>query len=575
MLAGATLFGRSGSGIAVNLPLTSSLAGKVAGGLTYTRAFGQLALAASGELTSWGAELPAFPATFELLRSCVAIGDSLTFNGVYLSTLAARFGIPSITNKGVGGNTLTQMQARFATDVVDLAPRMTIIMGGINDIITAGASPVSTMTAKTLTMIAQAQSAGIFVVMGCMGPFGGNAAWSEARQGWHSEYNTWLKSYCAANDIPVFDTYEILREPEANTIKAAWDSGDGLHPNTDGYTNLASGMQPVIAGISDATAIMLEPESINKLTCYGASPTDLTGVAKSGNTSAQLSVVDDAAELTLSGLSLICTSGMVFKLDNSLGGAGDAYAIFTATVGNLEPHSLSVYARTSPISGANALRLLYDDAGSQSTFTPVSSTYRRYSIENKVPSQTYRKMGIAANIGTIVYFVLPQLEEIPFTTSPIPTAGAAATRAATVPSFSTAGLRTINISGKFTWTPSAASQGVRWLWGSYLDANNYVGVLHDGTNLIFRKRIAGVNYDATKALTYAAGTAYNIGFRLSANGGSDIFINSVKGTANANAASIVYGTTIKLGQDGNGGSLQAGSIKDFKIYSRVLVDGSF
>ena len=64
-----------------------------------------------------------------------------------------------------------------------------------------------------------------------------------------------------------------------------------------------------------------------------------------------------------------------------------------------------------------------------------------------------------------------------------------------------------------------------YLWGSYVDANNSTSILHDGTNIIFRKRISGTNYDSTKALTYTAGTTYTV--KATASDSAGIMIGSV------------------------------------------------
>jgi len=455
MLAGATLFGRRGSGVAVNLPL-ASLAGKVAGGLTYTRASGQWHQDDAGVWQYVAANVPAFNSKGILLE-------------------------PPSTNKCTCYGVIpadSYAAAVTSGAVLVLGRKYEIVTRATTDFTTKGAANNAVGTQFVLT---------------------------------------------AACTLGAGDS---VKEVQFGVGTKSYHNGTSFVQN---HTNMTL----------------------------------------SGDTAAVLTTVDDTAALAAAGLSNLAASGKWYKIDNSAGAAA-AYVTIAGSAGNLNPHSRSLFYL---VDGAGCSVFMVADAASGMALNVIGAVTR--AIKDGYVSTSSGAFQISVVAGRTLRILLPQLEELPFTTSPMPTAGATATRAATVPSFNTAGLRTNNLSEKFTWTPAAASQGTRWLWGSYLDANNYVGVLHDGTSLIFRKRIAGVNYDATKALTYVAGTAYNIGFRLSANGGSDIFINSVKGTANSNAASIVYGTTIKLGQDGNGGSLQAGGIKDFRIYSRVLVDGSF
>jgi hypothetical protein len=107
------------------------------------------------------------------------------------------------------------------------------------------------------------------------------------------------------------------------------------------------------------------------------------------------------------------------------------------------------------------------------------------------------------------------------------------------------------------------------LWGTYVDASNYTAILHDATNLIFRKRIAGVNYDATIANAFTSGTTYKMAASWGASG-STIYLNGVSGTPHANTTAAQIAATMQFGADGN--SLQqpgAAVIKNY-IWQRQL-----
>ena len=164
------------------------------------------------------------------------------------------------------------------------------------------------------------------------------------------------------------------------------------------------------AGVREG--IVPEPQRTNKITACKNNPTNLTGVTKTGNASAVLSVVDDSAELVAAGLSHVCTNGMVYKLDNNRGGATNAYMVFTATTGNTNAHVVSAYVRSvgtvvrvrnSSTSGAS----VDPDGGyvrSNYVFTPVSSS---------------DQMWVACGLGGVIYVILPCLEEGAFVTSVI------------------------------------------------------------------------------------------------------------------------------------------------------------
>lgn len=164
--------------------------------------------------------------------------------------------------------------------------------------------------------------------------------------------------------------------------------------------------------------LLLEGPATNKCTCAKSNPQALTNISKSGDAAAVLSVVNDAAALAAAGLSAFGPN--VYKLDNSAGTAA-AYALPGASVGNTNAHSVSVYARGSQGS-------IFIDGSS--LFASISSpVYKRFFVNNDTPINNTRYVMISAAAGSIVYFILPDLEEGPVYTSPIPGGTGAITRA--------------------------------------------------------------------------------------------------------------------------------------------------
>lgn len=123
----------------------------------------------------------------------------------------------------------------------------------------------------------------------------------------------------------------------------------------------------------------------------------------------------------------------------------------------------------------------------------------------------------------------------------------------------------------FQFTPLHAPSGTIALGGSYVDANNYTQILHDATNLILRKRIGGVNKDATIALAFASGTTYKIAVRWGA-GGIQVAVNGVLGTADADATAAQLGTRWQWGSDGNGGQQAGAAFKEKRLWTKSLND---
>jgi len=180
--------------------------------------------------------------------------------------------------------------------------------------------------------------------------------------------------------------------------------------------------------------ILVEEARTNKGTSHNANPTEAAGfvgnpvnMSKSGDAAGILSVVDDAAALAAAGLSGACASGKVYKLDNTAG-AANAIASINGTVGNLNAHAFSCYARATAGSGS-----VGRSGSSVGAATFSSSAYARVSAV-LTPTATTEVLRVQALPGAVVYFILAQLEEGAFATSPIITTGAAGTRGVDLPS---------------------------------------------------------------------------------------------------------------------------------------------
>ncbi len=155
----------------------------------------------------------------------VFIGDSIT--QAWKPSVPALF-TNDVIDRGVSGETTSQMLTRFRTDVLDLHPAVVHIMGGTNDIHSA---PGTAMTRSNIeSMVELARAHHITVILGAVTPSafiqGAPDPEFAARVIW---LNAWLKDYAAKNGLIFVDYHTPLEGPDHGMRDG--QSNDGIHPN--------------------------------------------------------------------------------------------------------------------------------------------------------------------------------------------------------------------------------------------------------------------------------------------------------------------------------------------------------
>ncbi|GAA4005979.1 SGNH/GDSL hydrolase family protein [Sphingomonas humi] len=171
----------------------------------------------------------------------IFIGDSITE--------AWRPSVPDlftgdVLNRGVSGQTTTQMLARFRTDVIDLHPAVVQIMGGMNDI--HSASGMALTRSNIASMVELARAHGIIVILGAITPsnfFQGSPDLAPGPQ--IVRLNRWLQEYAAKNDLIFADYHGPLQNGTLGIRDGL--SNDGLHPNRNGFEPLTPLARKAIA----------------------------------------------------------------------------------------------------------------------------------------------------------------------------------------------------------------------------------------------------------------------------------------------------------------------------------------
>jgi lysophospholipase L1-like esterase len=195
-------------------------------------------------------------------RAIVALGDSIT-DGLHSTTdankrwpnrlaerLRSRKGGSNVAvlNAGISGNRLlhdtegTNASARLDRDVlVQSGARYLIVLEGINDIGFPESVAAEEIIAGQLQIIARAHAMGLKVYGGTLTPFKAflpGIYYTSEREAKRQAVNQWIRTAKAYDAVIDFD--KAIREPsDPATIRAAYDSGDHLHPNDTGYRAMA------------------------------------------------------------------------------------------------------------------------------------------------------------------------------------------------------------------------------------------------------------------------------------------------------------------------------------------------
>jgi lysophospholipase L1-like esterase len=149
-------------------------------------------------------------------------------------------------NRGISGQTTPQMLIRFRRDVIELKPKVVVILAGTNDI--AGNTGPTTLDAiednlKSMADLASAH--GIRVVFASVLPVS-DYEMRDAKPIVQTvrrppaqilALNQWLKDYAAANHHGYLDYFSAMVDDKGFLKDELSD--DGLHPNTQGYVVMA------------------------------------------------------------------------------------------------------------------------------------------------------------------------------------------------------------------------------------------------------------------------------------------------------------------------------------------------
>ena len=170
----------------------------------------------------------------------VFFGDSITD----IWPIADSFPGKPYVNRGIGGQTTSQMLVRFRQDVIDLQPKAVVILAGTNDI-AGNSGPISNedIEANLASLADLARANKIAVIFSSILPVHN---YTPQSQDFYAQrpmdrilaLNRWLKDYCATNNLIYLDYFSAVVDDKGLLRKELAD--DGLHPNAAGARKVAA-----------------------------------------------------------------------------------------------------------------------------------------------------------------------------------------------------------------------------------------------------------------------------------------------------------------------------------------------
>jgi lysophospholipase L1-like esterase len=167
-------------------------------------------------------------------KRVVFMGNSITDG--WVRTSPGFFDGRPYIGRGIGGQTTPQMLVRFRADVINLKPKVVLILAGTNDIAgNSGPSTLEMIQDNLASMADLATANGIKVILCSILP-AYDYPWKPGLKPYEKilVMNKWIQAYAAKKGFIYLDYYSPMVDSRPG-LKAEYSS-DGVHPNKLGYS---------------------------------------------------------------------------------------------------------------------------------------------------------------------------------------------------------------------------------------------------------------------------------------------------------------------------------------------------
>lgn len=209
-----------------------------------------------GQVCRYAADNAALPPATK--RRVIFFGDSIT--ELWIKRDPTLFQ-NDVLDRGISGETTSQMLVRFRQDVIDLHPAVVQILAGTNDIAgNTGPTTLAQIQGNIQTMAELAKAHGITVMLASIPP--------SLKYNWQpsvdprpsiAAMNAWLKAYAKRNGFIYIDYYAVLNDGNGG-YKAGYSS-DGVHPSVAGFAAMRPVAQRAVKEALKAARETLPPEA--------------------------------------------------------------------------------------------------------------------------------------------------------------------------------------------------------------------------------------------------------------------------------------------------------------------------